>query len=79
MNVIHCLRTLISSLILLSITSYGFAQDADQNQSSSAEANIVITEEVTTSDPVEESKLDTGNTAWMITATVLVLFMTLPG
>ena len=23
--------------------------------------------------------LDTGNTAWMITATALVLFMTLPG
>ena len=23
--------------------------------------------------------LDSGNTAWMITATVLVLFMTLPG
>ena len=27
----------------------------------------------------EESTLDSGNTAWMITATALVLFMTLPG
>ena len=37
----------------------------------------------TTSDeeaPEEEvSALDSGNTAWMITATALVLFMTLPG
>jgi len=28
---------------------------------------------------VEEAVLNSGNTAWMITATVLVLFMTLPG
>src|SRR3954465_6241708 len=27
----------------------------------------------------EPLKLDTANTAWMLTATVLVLFMTLPG
>ena len=27
----------------------------------------------------EEVALDSGNTAWMITATALVLFMTLPG
>ena len=27
----------------------------------------------------EATKLDTGNTAWMLTATVLVLFMTVPG
>src|SRR3989304_674910 len=27
----------------------------------------------------EPSKLDAANTAWMITASVLVLFMTLPG
>ncbi|MEN8772024.1 MAG: ammonia channel protein, partial [Akkermansiaceae bacterium] len=26
-----------------------------------------------------ETPIDTGNTAWMITATVLVLMMTLPG
>ena len=26
-----------------------------------------------------ETPIDTGNTAWMITATVLVLLMTLPG
>lgn len=30
-------------------------------------------------DPVPVVKLDTGNTAWMITATALVLLMTLPG
>ena len=29
--------------------------------------------------PAPEPKLDTGNTAWMLTATALVLFMTIPG
>ncbi|MDP2829429.1 MAG: ammonium transporter [Sulfuricellaceae bacterium] len=29
--------------------------------------------------PVPEAKLDTGNTAWMLTSTALVLFMTIPG
>ena len=29
--------------------------------------------------PVPEPKLDAGNTAWMLTATALVLFMTIPG
>ena len=27
----------------------------------------------------QETVLDTGNTAWMLTSTVLVLFMTIPG
>ncbi|HHN73314.1 MAG TPA: ammonium transporter, partial [Thermopetrobacter sp.] len=27
----------------------------------------------------EEAKLDTGNTAWMLTSTALVLMMTIPG
>lgn len=35
---------------------------------------------VDVADPADESALpDSGNTAWMLTATVLVLFMTLPG
>ena len=29
--------------------------------------------------PAQAATLDTGNTAWMLTATGLVLFMTLPG
>ncbi|MEN6587272.1 MAG: ammonium transporter [Sulfuricella sp.] len=29
--------------------------------------------------PVPEAKLDSGNTAWMLTSTALVLFMTIPG
>lgn len=32
-----------------------------------------------TTPPAVEPKLDTGNTAWMLTATALVLFMTIPG
>ena len=30
-------------------------------------------------DTVEPTPLNNGNTAWMVTATALVLFMTLPG
>lgn len=46
-----------------------FAQDANL-------ADAVTT----TAEALEEvASIDTGNTAWMLTATVLVLFMTLPG
>ena len=46
-----------------------------------AEDSPVSTEEVATvaEAAAETPSIDTGDTAWMITATVLVLFMTLPG
>ena len=40
---------------------------------------IIIEEAVTVVTETEEVSIDSGNTAWMITATALVLFMTLPG
>ena len=38
-----------------------------------------LAEEVVAEAAVEASKLDSGDTAWMLTATALVLFMTIPG
>ena len=66
-------------MILLSVSSFGFAQESDQNQSSVAESDLEITTETIEDSSAEETTLDSGNTAWMITATALVLFMTLPG
>jgi len=66
-------------MILLSMSSFGFSQNSDQNQSSFAETDLVITTETMEDSSAEETSLDSGNTAWMITATALVLFMTLPG
>jgi len=43
----------------------------NDQSSNNEEAVIVVTD--------EEVTIDSGNTAWMITATALVLFMTLPG
>ncbi len=59
----------ILSLLVLAAALFGstlMAQDAPI-----AEAAVAVAEEAPT--------LDSGHTAWMITATVLVLFMTLPG
>ncbi|MBT7404528.1 MAG: ammonium transporter, partial [Opitutae bacterium] len=66
-------------MILLSMSSFGFSQNPDQNQSSFAETDLVITTETLEDSSAKETSLDSGNTAWMITATALVLFMTLPG
>jgi Amt family ammonium transporter len=61
------------------MSSFGSAQESDQNQSSVAETDLEITTETIEDSSAEETTLDSGNTAWMITATALVLFMTLPG
>ena len=66
-------------MILLSMSSFGFSQNPDHNQSSFAETDLEITTETIEDSSAEETSLDSGNTAWMITATALVLFMTLPG
>lgn len=79
MNIISHLRNLLPLMILLSMSSFGFSQNSDQNQSSFAETDLVITTETMEDSSAEETSLDSGNTAWMITATALVLFMTLPG
>jgi len=48
---------------------------------SPTQTEIIETDKITENSITEEevSTLDTGNTAWMLTATALVLFMTLPG
>lgn len=66
-------RSLFSLLILFSF----FAYHAVSAQTPTGEA---VTDVVVASTTAEEAPtLDSGNTAWMITATALVLFMTLPG
>ena len=58
------------------------AEVSKQEESSSSAAIGSDKEEAAnTAEVVEEevAELDSGNTAWMITATALVLFMTLPG
>ncbi len=67
----------ILALLTMGLASFAFAQDTDP-QTGSSVATIQV------SDPApepgeEEASLDSGNTAWMLTATALVLFMTLPG
>ena len=68
-------------LILLSmgLATFAYAQDSvEPATTGSAVATIQVVDaepEITT----EEPSLDSGNTAWMLTATALVLFMTLPG
>ena len=65
-------------LISLGLTSLLCAQNTTVKASSPGAATIQLEE--TVSEPAEEeASLDSGNTAWMITATALVLFMTLPG
>ena len=79
MNIIPYLRNLLSFTLLLCLSSFGFAQSSDQNQTSSAETSLATQEDGVDGVTVEVATLDSGNTAWMITATALVLFMTLPG
>ena len=69
-------------------TAVSPAPEQQESQESSVNPNDqpdslseVETTESEVAAPTEEeiASLDSGNTAWMITATALVLFMTLPG
>ena len=64
----------IAGFLFTSIPTGIFAQEP-------AAAADVATDTTSAEEAPEEevSALDSGNTAWMITATALVLFMTLPG
>ena len=70
----------MTSRYLLLLASLGlapilFGQSVDPLATGSADATVQAA-----APAVEEvSSLDSGNTAWMLTATALVLFMTLPG
>ena len=67
--------TLILFLLISGVPSLILTQGvfADQHETAEAEA------EAPTEQAEDEAKLDSGDTAWMLTATALVLFMTIPG
>ena len=57
-----------------------FAQDDSLEATAAEAAGLVAPEAAAAAQPAEEAPTaDTGDTAWMITATALVLFMTIPG
>ena len=86
------MKKLISLVVLLgglTLSGLGLAQDAASTPPPApamdaplaapvAEMPAAVTPAPAAA-PVVEPKLDTGNTAWMLTATALVLFMTIPG
>lgn len=61
-----CLQAFVLMLLLVSIVSTSFAQTADVDVAA-------VTDQTTT------AAIDTGDTAWILASTALVLFMTLPG
>ena len=64
-------------LLSMGIIPFLSAQTEQATEVGSADASIIAS---AIPDVVEEvASLDSGNTAWMLTATALVLFMTLPG
>lgn len=88
MNIKQSPKILLSILIFLTFALTGHAQEtaADNTAETSSDSSVpsITTEvdEISSPDTVQVEEvvpLDSGNTAWMITATALVLFMTLPG
>jgi len=56
---------------LLSLTGSAYGQESEETVSGVIELVAEVEESV--------GELNSGDTAWMLTATVLVLFMTIPG
>lgn len=88
MNIKQSPKILLSILIFLTFALAGHAQEtaADNTAETLSDSSVpsITTEvdEISSPDTVQVEEvvpLDSGNTAWMITATALVLFMTLPG
>ena len=68
---------MLALLGLMSFTNQGFAQD---NATASPDAPEAVADAAAPADaPEEVATIDSGDTAWMIVATLLVLFMTIPG
>lgn len=65
--------------VLVAMLAIAILLPAGLSAQDAAEAQVVET--LATAETVEEEApvLDSGNTAWMITATILVLFMSIPG
>ncbi len=76
--------TCLWSVVLLALTFLGsdmaLAQDTPAAETPAAEATAAPAEAAAEA-PAEEAAptLDSGDTAWMLTSTALVLFMTIPG
>ena len=75
---------------LIALASVGLAQNAtDANTTPAAANEPAETEQDTTAEPAADqepaaaeeppAEINSGDTAWMIVATALVLFMTIPG
>jgi ammonium transporter len=72
------LKKYIAILLLMTFITPLLTMAQDSVITEAAEANTIVTEKVI--EVVEETAvLDSGNTAWIIVASVLVLLMTIPG
>ena len=80
MNKIPSLKLCFPIILFLTFIFSGFAQDSNKTEKDTINIeNVADDQTVAIEEEAETATLDTGNTAWMITATALVLFMTLPG
>jgi Amt family ammonium transporter len=84
MNKNKSLKILLPILIFLTFALIGYAQETIPGETAETGAPSIAAEvdKISSQDSIQVEEvvpLDSGNTAWMITATALVLFMTLPG
>ncbi len=75
------MKRLLTILALFGALSFAFAPASAQDKPADAPAATAPAGAPAAPAPAPEAKpkLDTGSTAWMITATVLVILMTIPG
>jgi len=81
MKTLPSIKVGLAFFLFLALNAIGFAQNNETDDSAAATVAATSENEDSGSSDVEEKTddLSPGNTAWMITATALVLFMTLPG
>jgi Amt family ammonium transporter len=76
------LLSMIALVSMLGLNGLAFAEEAMPVESLATEVEMMAekaAETVAEEAAVEEATLDSGDTAWMIVATILVLFMAIPG
>jgi Amt family ammonium transporter len=77
---IMAMTALLALALVLLVPLPSFAQENTLEATASEAAEVAAPEAAAAEQPAEEAPTaDTGDTAWMITATALVLFMTIPG
>src|SRR5688572_3042880 len=72
------MKKLFVLLAFFGLIGSSFAQESPKPADAPGAAPITAAPAADAASPVAQ-KLDTGNTAWMLTSTALVLFMTIPG